>query len=144
MRCSDGRPIVCSTQPARGIIADSWKRSRLSGLSPSSTFNALKADDYDTSSRLLRAADPVLNTMAAALDGWDYCVVLADRDARIVATRWGCVRIRRTFELMGEDLHGTIFREETTGTNSIATTYELRHAMAVHGDEHFITQLRGL
>jgi transcriptional regulator of acetoin/glycerol metabolism len=144
MRCSDGSPTVCPSQPARGIIADSWRRSRLSGLSPSSTFDALSADDYDTSSRLLRVADPVLNTMAASLDGWDYCVLLADRDARIVATRWGCARMRRMFELLGEALHGTIFREETTGTNSIATTYELRDAVAVHDDEHFIARLHGL
>ena len=144
MRCSDGSPTVWSSQPAREIIADSWRRSRLSGLSPSSTFDALSADDYDTSSRLLRAADPVLNTMAAALDGWDYCVMLADRDARIVATRWGCARMRRMFELLGDALHGTIFREETTGTNSIATTYELRDAVAVHDDEHFIARLHGL
>jgi sigma-54 dependent transcriptional regulator, acetoin dehydrogenase operon transcriptional activator AcoR len=144
MRRSDGSPTVCSSQPARAIIADSWRRSRLSGLSPSSTFDALTADDYDTSSRLLRAADPVLNTMAAALDGWDYCVMLADRDARIVATRWGCARMRRIFELLGAALHGIIFREETTGTNSIATTYELRDAVAVHDAEHFITQLHGL
>src|SRR3981189_1382300 len=114
--------ITSSPQPARGVIAESWRRARLSGLSPSSTVDALKADDYDTSSRLLRAAEPVLNRMAAALDGWDYCVMLADRDARIVATRWGCARMRRMFELLGEALHGTIFHEETTGTNSIATT----------------------
>ena len=144
MRCSDGSPIVCASQPARGIIADSWQRSRLSGLSPSSTFDALTSDDYDTSSRLLRVADPVLNTMAAALDGWDYCVAWADRDARIVASRWGCARGRRMFKVLGEALHGTIFREETTGTNSIATAYELRHAVAVHDDEHFIAQLHGL
>jgi sigma-54 dependent transcriptional regulator, acetoin dehydrogenase operon transcriptional activator AcoR len=143
-RPSDGSPIVSSPRPARGVIADSWRRARLSGLSRSSTVDALKADEYDTSSRLLRAAEPVLNTMEAALDGWDYCVMLADRDARIVATRWGCARMRRAFELLGEALHGTLFREETTGTNSIATAYELRHAVAVHGDEHFITQLHGL
>jgi sigma-54 dependent transcriptional regulator, acetoin dehydrogenase operon transcriptional activator AcoR len=140
-RPSDGSPIVSSSQAARGVIADSWRRARLSGLLPSSTVDALKADEYDTSSRLLRAADPVLNTMAAALDGWDYCVMLADRDARIVATRWGSPRMRRTFEMLGEALHGTLFREETTGTNSIATTYELRRAVAVHGEEHFIAQL---
>src|ERR1700753_3665564 len=144
MRCSDGNPTVCSSQPARRIIADSWRRSHLSGLSPSSTFDALSADDYDTSSRLLCAADPVLNTMDAALNGWDYCVMLADRDARIVATRWGCSRMRYMFELLGEALHGTIFREETTGTNSIATTYELRDAVAVHDEEHFIERLHGL
>jgi sigma-54 dependent transcriptional regulator, acetoin dehydrogenase operon transcriptional activator AcoR len=125
-------------------IADSWRRARLSGLLPSSTVDALQADDFDTSSRLLRAANPVLDRMAAALNGSDYCVMLADRDARIVATRWGCARMRRTFELLGEALHGTIFREETTGTNSIATAYELRRAVAVHGDEHFIAQLHGL
>src|SRR5262245_7618926 len=131
-------------QRARGVIADSWRRSQLSGLSPSSSVDALKADDYDAASRLLRAADPVLDKMAGALDGWDYCVMLADRDARIVATRWGSPRMRREFELMGEALHGTLFREETTGTNAIATSYELRREVAVHGDEHFIGQLHGL
>jgi transcriptional regulator of acetoin/glycerol metabolism len=136
--------MASSPPPARGIIADSWRRSQLSGLSPSSTVDALKVDEYDTASRLLRAAGPVLDTMAAALDGSDYCVMLADRDARIVATRWGRAHMRRVFELIGEVLHGTLFREETTGTNAIATSYELRRAVAVHGDEHFIGQLRGL
>src|ERR1700744_5051391 len=144
MRCSDGSQIVCSPHPARRIIADSWQRSRLSGLSPWSTFDALKTDDYDSSSRLLRAAGPVLDRMAAALNGSDYCVMLADCDARIVATRWGCARGRRIIELLGEEVQGTIFREETTGTNSIATTYELRRAVAVHRDEHFLAQLHGL
>ena len=139
-----GSPIVSSPQRARGVIADSWRRSQLSGLSPSSTVDALKVDEYDTASRLLRAADPVLNKMAEALDGWDYCVMLADRDARIVATRWGRAHFRRVFELIGEALHGTLFREDTTGTNAISTSYELRRAVAVHGDEHFIGQLRGL
>jgi transcriptional regulator of acetoin/glycerol metabolism len=137
------RLVTSSPQPAREVIADSWRRARLSGLSPSSSLDALKAEDYDTSSRLLLAAEPVLSRMAAALDGWHYCVMLADRDARIVTTRWGCPRMRRVFELMGESLHGTLFREETTGTNSIATTYELRRAVAVHGDEHFVAQLHG-
>ena len=100
--------MASSPQRARGVIADSWRRSQLSGLSPSSTVDALKADEYDTASRLLRAADPVLNKMAAALDGWDYCVMLADRDARIVATRWGRAHMRRVFELIGEALHGTL------------------------------------
>jgi sigma-54 dependent transcriptional regulator, acetoin dehydrogenase operon transcriptional activator AcoR len=135
---------VSSPERDRSVIADSWRRSQLSGLSPSSTVDALKADEYDTASRLLRAADPILDKMAAALDGWDYCVMLADRDARIVATRWGRAHMRRVFELIGEALHGTLFREETTGTNAIATSYELRRAVAVHGDEHFIGQLRGL
>jgi transcriptional regulator of acetoin/glycerol metabolism len=51
--------------------------------------------------------------------------------------------MRHVFETLGEALHGTLFREETTGTNSLATTYELRRAVAVHGDEHFIAQLHG-
>src|SRR5262245_32284024 len=119
---------MSSQQRARGVIADSWRRSQLSGLSPSSTVDALTADEYDTASRLIRAADPVLNKMAAALDGWDYCVMLADRDARIVATRWGRAHMRRVFELMGEALHGTFFGEETTGTNAKATSYTLRRA----------------
>lgn len=40
-RPSDGSPTVSSLQPARGVIADSWRRARLSGLSPSSTVDAL-------------------------------------------------------------------------------------------------------
>ncbi len=33
---------------------------------------------------------------------------------------------------------GGVFMEETTGTNSIATVYELRRGLAVHGDEHYL------
>ena len=70
---------MSSPQRARGVIADSWRRSQLSGLSPSSTVDALTVDEYDTASRLLGAAEPVLNKMAAALDGWEYCVMVAEK-----------------------------------------------------------------
>jgi hypothetical protein len=123
---SSGKSI--SHPGVRGVIADSWRRARLSGLSPSSTVDALKADDYDTSSRLLRAAEPVLNQMAAALDG----ALLRDvgrprrphrRDAL------GLPAHAKRVRLLGEALHGTVFREldAVADHGEIPTTELLAH-----------------
>lgn len=69
----------------RPEIALSWKRSALSGLEPSSTPTGDPCSDLDKSSRLLQAARPVLDEMEQQIQGTGFCVLLADRDCRIVA-----------------------------------------------------------
>ncbi len=69
----------------RPSIAASWRRSRLSRVAPDDT--AFPYRPAGTSSRLMSAAEPVLNRFAMSLPGTDVCIVLADRGARIVG-RW--------------------------------------------------------
>ncbi|TQC49650.1 hypothetical protein EEB14_08450 [Rhodococcus sp. WS4] len=125
----------------RPVIAMSWQRAAMSGLNPSASVEDLVSADFDASSRLMQAAGPVLDEMAQALDGIGYCVMLADRNACVVDARWGDDVLRRRFEMLGS-VRGALFREDTTGTNSIATTFELRHGVAVRGDEHFVESLK--
>ena len=79
--------------------------------------------------------------MSAELDGTGYCVILADRSARLVALRYGDPAVRPRLETLGA-VEGRRFVEEATGTNSIATTFELRQGVAVHGTEHFLESLK--
>jgi sigma-54 dependent transcriptional regulator, acetoin dehydrogenase operon transcriptional activator AcoR len=133
--------VEAVSAPSRSVIAQSWRRVSLSGLDPAAPLGELTIEDFDRRSRLLTAATPVLDSMAAELDGTGYCVILADRSARIVALRYGDAALRPRLETLGA-VEGRRFVEDVTGTNSIATTFELRRGVAVHGAEHFLESLK--
>ncbi|MCX4703821.1 sigma-54-dependent Fis family transcriptional regulator [Streptomyces sp. NBC_01373] len=121
----------------RPQIAHSWWRSEMSGLSPDAPNLRVEADAVDRRSRLTAAAEPVLAELAEQLGDADFCVLLADRESRIVDMPIGARRLRDRLEGLGA-VAGGVFLEETTGTNSIATVYELRCGVAVHGEEHYL------
>ncbi|MER6910361.1 helix-turn-helix domain-containing protein [Streptomyces sp. NPDC000594] len=124
--------------PPRPEIALSWRRSRMSGLSPAAPEVRVDPDAVDTGGRLATAARPVLAELAAQLGDAAFCVVLADRASRIVApVVGGGGGLRARLEGLGV-VAGGVFLEETTGTNSIATVHEVRRGLAVHGDEHYL------
>lgn len=129
--------------PLRPEIALSWRRSMLAGLPSDTPPDRFEIEEFDPASRLLAAAEPVLEAMAAELDGTGYCIALCDQESRLVATRFGQPRLRATMENLGA-VHGRPFLEATTGTNSIATSYELRRGIAVHGGEHYLEALKVL
>ncbi|MEV0053573.1 hypothetical protein AB0H34_24110 [Saccharopolyspora shandongensis] len=83
----------------------------------------------DRRSALMVAAEPVLAELAHQLDGASYCVVLADRQSRIVECTAGSEQLCARLAGLGV-VRGGVFREETTGTNSIATAHELRQGIA--------------
>ncbi|MBJ7291507.1 helix-turn-helix domain-containing protein [Williamsia sp.] len=126
----------------RDEIARSWERSRSSGLRPSDSLERFSVSDVDRRSRLLAAAEPVLDRMESMLARTRYCVLLSDRDARLVDLRFGSHQVRDAVTATGTVL-GRPFREETSGTNSIATVHELRVPVSVRGDEHYIEAMKG-
>lgn len=128
-------------RPSRPVIASSWQRAAMSGLDPAAAVDGLSVEEIDRCSRLMVAAGPVLDEMAAELEGTGFCVILADSAARIIDLRFGQRSLRPKMEEVGV-AKGRRFLEETTGTNSIATTFEVRHGVAVHGEEHFIESLK--
>ncbi|GGZ50787.1 siderophore-interacting protein [Streptomyces inusitatus] len=121
----------------RPEIALSWRRSELSGLTPAAPEIRVDPDAVDRRGRLATAAGPVLTELADQLGDASFCVVLADRASRIVAPTVGPRGLRDRLEGLGV-VAGGVFLEETTGTNSIATVYEVRRGLAVHGDEHYL------
>jgi len=129
-------------EPVRPEIALSWKRSRLSGLDPSSAI-AVDTEEQDGESRLLRAAAPVLDEVSQQIAGTGFCVLLADRDCRVVASVYSDSRVERTIERLGV-VNGSRFGEEHAGTNALGTPLEVGRSVVIHGDEHFLDSLKGL
>lgn len=121
----------------RPTIALSWQRAAMSGLDPGAPVDNLTVEEVDRRSRLMVAAQPVLDEATEELEGTGFSLILADRSARLVDIRCGIGALRPHLEKVGA-LPGSRFVEETTGTNSIATTFELRQGVAVRGEEHFI------
>lgn len=126
----------------RSQIAMSWQRSASSGLEPAHSLEHSSLRDVDRRSRLLAAADPILDRMESMLEGSGYCVLLADRDARLVDLRFGTRELRDIVFGVGAVV-GRSFTEEASGTNSISTTFELRSPLAVRGDEHYMESMKG-
>jgi transcriptional regulator of acetoin/glycerol metabolism len=125
----------------RPDIASSWRRTMAGGLDPGADVDPEDAAPVDPEGRLLRAAGPVLDELAEMLDGSRYTLLLADRDARLVGMRFGRSSLRSAMEGIGA-VEGKLFTESTTGTNSIATAFELRRGVAVHGDEHYLESFK--
>ncbi|MFI6366339.1 sigma-54-dependent Fis family transcriptional regulator [Nocardia sp. NPDC050630] len=123
--------------PLRPEIALSWRRSRVSGLDPGAPNMRFEADAVRRRTRMLAAAAPVLARLADELSDTPYCVLLADREARIAEDPAGSAVLRKRLAGIGV-IAGGVFLEETTGTNSLATAHELRHGVVVHGDEHYL------
>ncbi|MFF0816270.1 sigma-54-dependent Fis family transcriptional regulator [Rhodococcus sp. NPDC003318] len=128
-------------ESARPLIAQSWQRVAMSGLFPGASVDDAAIEEVDRRSRLMVAATPILDEMAGELDGTGFAVIFADRNARLVDVRYGERALRPKLERVGTTL-GRLFLEETTGTNSIATAFELRRGLAVRGEEHYIEELK--
>lgn len=125
----------------REEIALSWRRSMLSGLRPDDPFDSASIEETDRRSRLFDAATPILDRIQEDLAGTGYCVLLADRDARLIDLRVGQSRIQDQIEEDGA-IRGRLFTEENTGTNAIATVYETRQPLTVRGEEHFVEAMK--
>jgi transcriptional regulator of acetoin/glycerol metabolism len=125
----------------RPEIAMSWYRSLMCGLRPDGLAGPLALSDIDHESRLMRAARPVVDELADDLRGSPFCLLLADRNACIVDRWFSDAAVEYAVDGIGA-LVGRTFTEETSGTNSIATAYELRRGITVNGSEHFIESLR--
>lgn len=127
----------------RPEIALSWKRSALSGLEPTSTPSDDPCPDLDKSSRLLQAARPVLDEMEQQIQGTGFCVLLADRDCRIVARLFDGRKLERLIDGAGAVL-GSRFGEDCVGTTALGTPLEVRRGVVIHGEEHYLERFKDL
>ncbi|MFE1441464.1 sigma-54-dependent Fis family transcriptional regulator [Streptomyces sp. NPDC058739] len=125
----------------RPEISQSWRRSLLSGLRPDTALALEPSEDFDRRGRLQTAAAPVLDQLAAELAGSGFGILLADSRARIVDRRFGVDHLAGAFDRAGVVV-GSRFLEENTGTNSIATVFEIRRGVTVRGEEHYIEALK--
>ena len=97
----------------------------------------------EAQSRLMSAAEPVLNRFAMSLPGTDVCIVLADRGARIVGRWVGDRSLERRLTASSID-RGFVLDEEVAGTNGIGTVLEEMRPIEVVGPEHYVSALQTL
>lgn len=125
----------------RPEVLASWQRSMDAGagedLSP--PFLA----DYDSDSRVLRAARPVLGDLAERLAGTSLCIFLTDPNAQVL-DRWLSDRgpSKKLRALASEP--GFSFAESAVGTNAGSIVAEGRGANFVVGAEHFPSELHDM
>jgi transcriptional regulator of acetoin/glycerol metabolism len=94
-------------------------------------------------SKLLMAAEPVLDEFAASLAGSPLSVLLADRNGRVVGHWTGERALERELEARSISV-GFTLTEEHAGTNGIGTALEMMCPVKVYGPEHYAQALHGL
>lgn len=124
----------CEPAELREDILASWRRSRLSGVSPHSV-DFLRVD-IDVESRFARIAIPLMNEMAELLSGTETCLAMANAAGNVL-WRWAPdSHLRTALDDVGL-LVGHSFGEEFIGTNAVGTSLEIGRTAAIRGEEHF-------
>lgn len=116
-------------------------RSSRAGLEPSAP-PCIVTEDFDPESRLVAAANPVLRSLAAALDGMMAGGLLTDRNGTIVDRYFGDAAMGDASDGLGAVL-GASFSEERTGTNAISVPLETRAPILIRSQEHYLDELKG-
>lgn len=128
------------TVKLRPEIELAWRRAELFGLDPGMDVQAAVAD-FDKHTRLSAAASPVLDKMVDELADTRFAILLADRTSRIIDRRASSAAVECALDRVLA-IPGFQYLEELSGTNSLATAFELRQPIAVTGEEHFLEALR--
>lgn len=123
------------------VIRLSHYRSERAGLTPDSPLRE-HIEDFDSNSRLVTAARPVLDRLADALDGSMAGGLLTDRGATVVDRYFGRADMRDASDALGAVL-GASFSEARTGTNAVSVAVETRAPILVRSGEHYLNDLRG-
>jgi transcriptional regulator of acetoin/glycerol metabolism len=130
------------TGPVRDEIAESWRRSVLSGLRPDCIQSSYEPD-LDLGSRFAQAAGAVADQLSDDLSGVRMALLVADEQARLIDRR---VSDRTLRARLDQIMLAPGFRhsEQTAGTNAIGTALQQAGPVAVAGREHFAYDLRVL
>ncbi|MFN8200624.1 MAG: hypothetical protein U0R72_20185 [Nakamurella multipartita] len=130
----------------RPVVADSWRLSRASGVSPDGVLP--EVDLLDRELEAYRSAHPLASVMPLLrrllIDEAEEAgaiVVVADADARLLWVE-GDAQLRRHAEAMNW-VAGARWDERVAGTNAPAAAMRLDHALQVFAREHFASNVAG-
>jgi transcriptional regulator of acetoin/glycerol metabolism len=132
---------VSSTPGVRPEIELSWRRAQMFGLDPGMEVQGSVLSGIDRRSRLIVAAEPVLDRMAQDLADTRFSVLLADSASVIVDRRYGQRSLTGALDRVMA-VPGSHYTEAVSGTNALATAYELRQPISVTGAEHYLEALQ--
>jgi transcriptional regulator of acetoin/glycerol metabolism len=135
---------IATSDAARSALVASWRRSlTLHGLDPGQRQAPRRLTEGEFRlarqrvEQLLRAAEASLDRLYLAVGGIGCCVLLADRDG-IPVERRGASADDETFDEWGL-WTGTVWSEDSEGTNGIGTCLADQRALTIHRDQHFFS-----
>lgn len=136
-----------STRPEspldRPVIAQSWRRSVLSGLQPDDSPDVRPIPISARDHPLLRAADAVLDQVAHQLSESNTALLLVDANARLISRTFGGIRVEQVLESVGA-VSGAQFTEDAMGTTALGTPLEIRGGIVINAPDHFLEQFRAI
>jgi transcriptional regulator of acetoin/glycerol metabolism len=134
-----------SNGAARSALVASWQRScALHRLDPEHRNPPRRLTDAELHlarqkiEPLIRAAQASLDRLYLAVGGVGCCVMLADRDG-VPVERRGAPSDDRTFQSWGL-WTGSVWSEDSEGTNGIGTCLVEQRALTIHRDQHFFSR----
>lgn len=134
-----------SDEAARSALVASWKRSsNLHHLEPADRRPPQQLGEaefrlaHQQIEQLVAAAQASLDRLYLAVGGVGCCVLLADRNG-IPVERRGAVGDDTTFREWGL-WTGTVWSEDSEGTNGIGTCLVEQRALTIHRDQHFFSR----
>jgi transcriptional regulator of acetoin/glycerol metabolism len=136
-------------EEARDPILTSWRRCVAEyGLDPSKPGKTRILTSHELvghrepMERLIRSARPVLEDLHSELEPHGYCVLFTDRDG-VTIDHLRSPSLDADLRRCGLYL-GSVWREETEGTNGVGTCITTGRALTVHREEHFRAKNIGL
>jgi sigma-54 dependent transcriptional regulator, acetoin dehydrogenase operon transcriptional activator AcoR len=122
------------------IVAASWQRSLQAGVD-TDEVRAQYFQDLDTSSRLVRSAQPIIDRLSDEAADIPLSIALTDSKARVISRL-------DTSPAVGARLDGISFAsgfqyaEGDVGTNGVGTVFEAGQPVHVVGAQHFHERLQ--
>jgi transcriptional regulator of acetoin/glycerol metabolism len=138
--CESGDPDLLAALPA--AIAESWKRSRASGVDPGLAqfpFDKAHATNQPSDEGLVDVARPILNSLKSELYLSSSLLTLTNAVGRIVY-RDGNMAILRAADAINA-VPGALNREDLIGTNSVGTSLALGEVVKVERWQHYCERL---
>jgi transcriptional regulator of acetoin/glycerol metabolism len=117
------------------VVAASSRRSRSAGVD-AADFQVACCSDLDTSSRLVRCAQPIIDRISRETADIALSIAVTDARARVL-TR---VDTSRTIGLLLYKVSfapGFDYAEDGVGTNGVGTVFESGQPIHIVGPEHF-------
>ncbi|MER9330634.1 helix-turn-helix domain-containing protein [Mesorhizobium sp. M0488] len=140
---------IASDAAAKSALVASWRRSsnlhRLDPTDRNPPQYLTEPELHGARQRiepLVRAAQSSLDRLYLAVGGVGCCVLLADRDG-VPVERRGAPVDDETFHSWGL-WTGSVWNEQSEGTNGIGTCLVEQRVLTIHRDQHFHTRNTGL
>lgn len=122
------------------LVAASWRRSRSAGVDVN-RLSVDYSDDFDTASRLVRCARPVIDRLHEQVTELPLVIALTDNHARIVSRLDTSEQVRPIFDRINL-APGFGYAEESLGTNGVGSALESGQSISVVGAEHLHERLQ--